>query len=117
MSWWCLSPLSSRRPAGRVGGRFAAGAVSAFTVALRVKNLPLTPAIVSVCPMSVPATGTVSYRFYLTVPVAGTLIGQTDTIAGVSGRFFTLSATVKAETAHGREATADATGWPAGGQQ
>ena len=60
---------------------------------------------------------TVTYRFCLSIPGAMALIGQQDTVGGVTGRFFTLGATVKAETAHSRQSTADATGWPSGGQQ
>jgi Flp pilus assembly protein TadG len=54
----------------------------------------------------------VQYRFYMTVPFANKLIGQTDTIAGVPGHFTTISATVKVQLAHGRQAAADGSGWP-----
>ena len=59
------------------------------------------------------ATVTVRYRFQLTVPFAARLIsGQTDTVAGVQGRFFQYQASVTTETAHGRKAPADGNGWP-----
>ena len=46
---------------------------------------------------------TVRYRFWLTVPIAMVLIApNTDTVGGVEGRFFTISSTVRVQTAHGR---------------
>jgi Flp pilus assembly protein TadG len=46
---------------------------------------------------------TVTYRFLLTVPGASAFIGQSDTVAGVTGRFFTITSTVHVQTAHGRQ--------------
>ena len=58
---------------------------------------------------------TVSYKFFLTVPGARGLLGQAGNVAGVDGRFWTVSSTVKVQTAHGRAANSDGTGWSAGG--
>lgn len=46
----------------------------------------------------------VSYKFYLTVPGAQRLIGNADTVGGISGRFITLFSTTQVQTAHGRQA-------------
>jgi hypothetical protein len=54
---------------------------------------------------------TVSYKFFLTVPGAKGLFGWAGNIAGVEGRFWTVQSTVKVQTAHGRAARADSTGW------
>jgi Flp pilus assembly protein TadG len=58
-------------------------------------------------------TVTVRYRFQLTVPFAARIIsGKTDTVAGVTGRFFQYEVKVTTESAHGRMAGTDAYGWP-----
>ena len=54
----------------------------------------------------------IQYRFYLTVPFANFLIGQRDTVAGVSGHFTTITSTVKVQISHGRQASANGSGWP-----
>jgi hypothetical protein len=55
---------------------------------------------------------TIQYRFFLSVPFANILIGKADTIAGVSGRFTTITSTVKVQLSHGRQASAGGNGWP-----
>lgn len=55
---------------------------------------------------------TIQYRFFLSVPFANILIGKADTIAGVTGRFTTISSTVKVQLSHGRQASAGGSGWP-----
>ena len=47
---------------------------------------------------------TVSYQFYLNVPGAKLFIGDAGTVAGVDGRFITLSTTYDLQLSHGREA-------------
>ena len=54
----------------------------------------------------------VTYQFYLTVPGARDLIGRADSIAGVNGRFFPMTSTIRVQTAHGRQTKASAFGWP-----
>lgn len=54
----------------------------------------------------------VTYQFYLTVPGARDLIGAANSIAGINGRFFPMVSTVPVQTAHGRQATVNAQGWP-----
>jgi hypothetical protein len=59
---------------------------------------------------------TVAYDFQLTVPLLKDLIGRTDTVAGVTGRFLKLSSTLDVQLSHGREAGTDGFGQPTGGQ-
>jgi Flp pilus assembly protein TadG len=55
---------------------------------------------------------TVRYRFYMTVPLAMRLMGgQSDTVAGIEGRFWTVESTVRVQTSHGRAADSDGNGW------
>lgn len=55
---------------------------------------------------------TVRYRMLMTVPIWGAVFGQQDVVAGVSGKFWTVTSTVRVQTAHGRAAGADSSGWP-----
>ncbi len=55
---------------------------------------------------------TVQYDFRLTVPVLKDVVGRTDTVAGVAGRFMTLTAFLDAQLSHGREAPTDGMGDP-----
>lgn len=60
-----------------------------------------------------PIEVTVTYRFYLTVPVAKMFIAPlADTVGGINGRFLTMSATCPVQTAHGRQAVTGNNGWP-----
>lgn len=55
---------------------------------------------------------TIRYKFMLTVPGAKTLMGDTESVAGIDGHFYDLVSTVRIQTAHGREARAHNNGWP-----
>ena len=54
----------------------------------------------------------VTYRFRLTVPAAMRLIGKSDTVAGVEGRFLDIISTSRVETSHSRQAASGDSGWP-----
>jgi len=49
---------------------------------------------------------TVRYKFYINVPGIRSLpgFGQNDTVAGITGKFFTMSASYIVQLTHGREA-------------
>jgi hypothetical protein len=49
---------------------------------------------------------TVQYDFRVTVPILGVFLGRVDTVAGVQGRFRTLTSTVDVQLSPGREAGA-----------
>jgi Flp pilus assembly protein TadG len=56
---------------------------------------------------------TVTYRFQLTVPGAMKMAAaDDDTVAGVKGRFWEVTARSRVQTAHGRKARAYDDGWP-----
>ena len=55
---------------------------------------------------------TVQYDFKLTVPLLKDVIGRTDTVAGVAGRFLTLTSTLDVQLSHGREASTNGVGDP-----
>lgn len=55
---------------------------------------------------------TLRYRFRLTVPAAMTFIGRDAEVAGLSGRYFDLVATARAQSSHGRKTHAHGNGWP-----
>jgi hypothetical protein len=55
---------------------------------------------------------TVRYDFQLTVPFASLLIGRPDTVAGLNGRFLTLSSARDVQLSDGREAPTNANGEP-----
>jgi len=57
---------------------------------------------------------TVTYKFMLTVPGAMRMVPDADpaTVAGVKGRFWSVTAKGRAVTAHGRKAPANGSGWP-----
>ena len=55
---------------------------------------------------------TIHYRFFLSIPFANLFIGQKDTVAGVTGRFTTITASSKVQLSHGRQAVANGNGWP-----
>ncbi len=61
---------------------------------------------------------TVEYKFYLTVPGAMRLLSGPrspafqGTVGGVSGRFYTITATSQVQTSHGRKTGTDGAGWP-----
>lgn len=55
----------------------------------------------------------VVYRYYLTVPGAMQFIsGNTETIAGVTGKFVDIASRVRVQTVHGRQARTRGDGWP-----
>src|SRR6185295_12928208 len=54
---------------------------------------------------------TVTYDFQITVPVIN-MIGRTDTVAGITGRFRTLTSTLDVQLSPGREAPTGAEGTP-----
>jgi hypothetical protein len=55
---------------------------------------------------------TVHYKFNLGVAGINRFIGYDDDVAGVSGRFVTISSFVIVQTSPGRQTNADGTGWP-----
>jgi Flp pilus assembly protein TadG len=55
---------------------------------------------------------TVTYDFQLTVPAANVMVGRAATVAGVTGRFLTLTSSLDVQLSHGRETPADAEGTP-----
>jgi len=55
---------------------------------------------------------TVSYQFYLNVPGAKLFIGDVGSVAGVNGRFITLSTTYDLQLSHGRETATYGDGSP-----
>ena len=58
---------------------------------------------------------TLHYKFYLTVPLVMNFIApNTQTVAGVSGRYVDIGSVCTIQTAHGRQAVTDGDGWPQG---
>jgi len=55
---------------------------------------------------------TVQYDFRLTVPLLKDVIGRSDTVAGITGRFMTLTSGLDVQLSHGREAATDGVGEP-----
>ena len=55
---------------------------------------------------------TVQYDFQLTVPLLKDVIGRTATVAGITGRFLTLTSSLDVQLSHGREAPTDGVGDP-----
>jgi hypothetical protein len=55
---------------------------------------------------------TVQYDFQLTVPLLKEVIGRSDTVAGIAGRFMTLTSSLDVQLSHGREAPTNGVGEP-----
>lgn len=55
---------------------------------------------------------TITYYFLLTVPGVNAGIGRSDTVAGVDGRYLTLTSSLDVQLSHGREAPTNSEGSP-----
>jgi Flp pilus assembly protein TadG len=55
---------------------------------------------------------TVQYDFLLTVPVLRDVVGRTDTVAGITGRFMRLTSSLDVQLSHGRQAPTNGAGVP-----
>ncbi len=58
---------------------------------------------------------TVQYDFQLTAPFINAAVGRSDTVAGVTGRFLTLTSTLDVQLSHGRQAVTFGSGRPVDG--
>jgi len=85
-----------------------------YTYAMAATQTSWTPDIDFTTSVGRPIDVTLVYRFKLTVPGAMGLVGASDTIAGVNGRFLDIASSRQVFTTHGRAANSDGSGFPTG---
>lgn len=87
-----------------------------YTYAATAANISITPQNVNNAYVTTAAPYiniSITYQFKLTMPFANLLIGRSDTIAGVTGHYFTLTSTLtNVQLSDGREVPTNANGDP-----
>ena len=126
-AWTALAPVSPKSPNAaaseatdtadalkRVGANPSVTFAARYAYAMGATDVTWTPQKDFAGTPGEVVEVTVTYKFMLTVPGAMRMVPDADptTVAGVKGRFWSVTAKGRAVTAHGRKAPANGDGWP-----
>jgi len=96
----------------QVGAPVMSGFANRYTYAMAATTVSWQPQIDYTIHEGQAMTLTLVYRLRLTVPAAQMVVGASDTVAGLGGRFLNISSTCQVQTSHSRASGSDGNGWP-----